>query len=450
MSREYGQTRLKVEGMVCSGCETIIKNQLKRFDGVIEIEANYKNAIVYVIYNETKINKYEIIKAIRDLDYKITDNNAEEECISSNGKSIKKSKYNIKQLLGIVIIIVALYFIINSTVGFNFIPQINQSMGYGLLFVAGLLTSLHCIAMCGGINISQCASYQIDDTKSPLKPSMLYNVGRVFSYTIIGGVVGGLGSVVNFSGEANGIVAIFAGVFMLLMGLNMLNIFPQLKKFNVRMPKFFGKKINNSLNNRGPFYIGLLNGLMPCGPLQSMQLYALGTGSILNGALSMFFFSIGTIPLMFGLGVASSLISNKLSHKIMKLGATLVMILGLIMINRGLSLSGISIAGVTKSPSNIAVLNDNIQVVTTKMESGSYTPIVVQKDIPVKWTIIADESDLNGCNNPVTIPKYNIEKTLVPGENIIEFTPQEEGDIAYTCWMGMISSNIKVVENLEK
>lgn len=83
------------------------------------------------------------------------------------------------------------------------------------------------------------------------------------------------------------------------------------------------------------------------------------------------------------------------------------------------------------------------------MESGSYTPIIVQKGIPVRWTIKAEKSDLNGCNNPVTIPKYNIQKKLVPGDNIIEFTPEEEGNIIYTCWMGMISSNIKVVGNLD-
>ncbi|HEX3044166.1 MAG TPA: heavy metal transporter, partial [Bacillota bacterium] len=79
-----------------------------------------------------------------------------------------------------------------------------------------------------------------------------------------------------------------------------------------------------------------------------------------------------------------------------------------------------------------------------------YQPFVVQKGIPVRWTIKAKAEDLNGCNNPVTIPKYNIQKKLVPGDNVIEFTPSEEGNITYTCWMGMISSNIKVVSNLSK
>lgn len=101
-------------------------------------------------------------------------------------------------------------------------------------------------------------------------------------------VVGGLGSLVSFSGTAKGIVAILAGLFMVIMGVNMLNIFPALRKFNPRMPRFFWNKIHNNKGKHGPLVVGMLNGLMPCGPLQAMQIYALGTGSILAGATSMF------------------------------------------------------------------------------------------------------------------------------------------------------------------
>ena len=75
--------------------------------------------------------------------------------------------------------------------------------------------------------------------------------------------------------------------------------------------KLFGNKIYSNNGKHGPFYIGLLNGLMPCGPLQAMQIYALGTGSFVMGAASMFFFSVGTVPLMFGFGVLSSILSKK-------------------------------------------------------------------------------------------------------------------------------------------
>ncbi|MCR4437191.1 MAG: sulfite exporter TauE/SafE family protein [Clostridiales bacterium] len=459
MEQKLMKKVLQIAGMTCTSCEMRIENRLKKIEGVVEVKAIYSSSNVYVTYDANVVGLNEIVDAIEQLDYKVK--NGPKSQVAAQTREPKKTssdKMPVSHLLGVGIIIFALYIIIKNTVGFNFIPQVNQNMGYGILFVVGLITSLHCIAMCGGINLSQCVSYKFDegDTSkvSKLKPSLMYNMGRVISYTIIGGIVGALGSVISFSGTAKGIVAIISGVFMVIMGLNMLNIFPWLRKLNPRMPRIFGNKIHNNNGKHGPLYVGLLNGLMPCGPLQAMQIYALGTGSFLAGAASMFFFSLGTVPLMFGFGAVSSFLSGKFTHRMMKVSAVLVMILGIIMLNRGLNLSGIGLVNVAyASPTtsgNVAKIEGNVQVVTTKLESGRYTPFIVQKGIPVKWTISAAASDINGCNGTVTIPKYGISKKLVPGDNLIEFTPDEEGNIPYTCWMGMISSNIKVVSDVTK
>jgi sulfite exporter TauE/SafE len=282
--------------------------------------------------------------------------------------------------------------------------------------------------------------------------------GRVISYTLIGGVVGSIGSVVSFSGKAKGIVAILAGVFMVVMGLNMLNIFPWLRKFNPRMPKFLARKINieKAASSNSPLYVGLLNGLMPCGPLQAMQLYALSTGSPLKGALSMFFFSIGTVPLVFGLGALSSLLSRKFNQRMMQFSAMLVVILGVVMFQNGLGVSGIALPtfasnlNTTRTSQAKAltapVVENGVQQITTKLQTNAYEAITVQKGVPVKWTIQATIDTITGCNNRLLIPEYNIEKQLVPGDNVIEFTPDKSGVIPYSCWMGMIRSKITVVE----
>lgn len=449
---------LHIGGMSCTSCEIKIENTLKKLEGIIEVKAIFSSSNVYITYDANVIEPGRIIGAIEELDYKVENKPGEIASQTVAGKAVQ-DKMSVNQLLGVGIILFSLYVIIKNTVGFNFIPEVNQSMGYGILFAVGLLTSLHCIAMCGGINLSQCVSHNPGDNNhdkfAKLKPSLLYNGGRVVSYTVIGGVVGALGSVVGFSGAARGTVAIAAGVFMVIMGLNMLNIFPWLRKLTPRMPRIFGNKVHNNNGKYGPFYIGLLNGLMPCGPLQTMQIYALGTGSPVAGALSMFMFSMGTVPLMFGFGAVSSMISGKFTHKMMKVSAVLVMVLGVVMANRGLALSGVNFALASSSPSssssaseNVAKIQGGIQVVTTELESGRYTPFIVQKGIPVKWTIKVEKGDLNGCNNPLTIPQYGIQKKLSVGDNIIEFTPDSEGDVLYTCWMGMIRSNIKVVSDL--
>lgn len=445
---------LQVDGMTCASCEMRIENKLKKMEGVVEAKAIYSSSNVYVTYDANVIALDTIIETIEKLDYKVKNGSAGKPAVESRetGK-ISDDRMPVKQFLGIGIIVAALYLIINNTVGFNFIPQVNQNMGYGILFVVGMITSLHCIAMCGGINLTQCVSYKHAEGEtskiSKLKPSLMYNAGRVASYTIIGGIVGALGSVINFSGAAKGIVAIVSGVFMMVMGLNMLNIFPWLRKINPRMPKVFGNKIHNNNGKRGPFYVGILNGLMPCGPLQAMQLYALGTGNFFAGALSMFLFSLGTVPLMFGFGALSTFLSNKFTHKMLKVSAVLVMVLGFLMVNRGLALSGFNIAFASSGPGNVAKIEGDIQVVTTKLESGRYAPIVVQKGIPVKWTIKAEEGSLNGCNNAIVISEYNIENfKLAPGDNVIEFTPDKEGKFIYSCWMGMITGSISVVPDV--
>lgn len=449
---------LQIDGMTCTSCEMRIENSLKRLVGVVAVKAIFSSSNVYITFDTNIIGLEKIIVTIENLDYVVKNKPVTTAASKTNIKKSTEDKMSSYQLLGIGIILFAVYVIIKNTVGFNFIPEVNQSMGYGILFFVGLLTSLHCIAMCGGINLSQCVSYKLDGGNSSkiskLKPSLLYNSGRVISYTVIGGIVGALGSSISFSGAAKGIVAIISGVFMVIMGLNMLNIFPWLRKLNPKMPKIFGNKIHNNNGKYGPFYVGLLNGLMPCGPLQAMQIYALGTGNFAVGALSMFMFSIGTVPLMFGFGAVSSMLSGKFTHKMMKVSAALVIVLGMVMANRGLVLSDFKLPsmsfGVNNSTqgSSIATIQDDIQIVTTKLLSGRYEPITVQKGIPVKWTIQAQKSDINGCNNEILIPKFNKEKKLEAGDNIIEFTPTEAGTFAYSCWMGMIRSKITVVDDI--
>jgi len=153
---------------------------------------------------------------------------------------------------------------------------------------------------------------------------------------------------------------------------------------------------------------------------------------------------------MFLLGAVSTFLSGKFTKGMMKAGAALVIALGISMLGRGFSLSGLQL-GVASAASagDAAVVQNGVQEITTSLESGRYVPITVQKGVPVRWTIRVESGDLNGCNNPMVIPAFGIEKELVPGDNVIEFTPQETGTIPYSCWMGMIRSSITVVDDLD-
>lgn len=439
-----------IKGMTCTQCEKAIHRALTALRGVTEASVSFRNSSATVIFDSMTTNEVEVHQAIRDAGYEVV----------SLSTSVKKTPGALSplQMAGVGILLVAVYLLVERTVGFNFIPKVNASMGYGMLFVVGLLTSLHCIAMCGGINLSQCLIQKPDGTsQAGWKPSLLYNGGRVISYTIVGGVVGALGSVIRFPGPARGIIAILAGLFMVVMGINMLGFVPALRRFQIHIPAGIRNKLLGKSGDRGPFVVGLLNGLMPCGPLQAMQLYALGSGSAFTGAISMFLFSLGTVPLMFGFGVVSTMLSKKFTRAILRFSAVLVVVLGVIMMQRGFSLGGINI-GLTNNmaiptATATATVNadatkekNNVQVVKGEVRPNTYPAITVNKGVPVQFNLHADAANLNGCNGFILIPEFNIQKELQPGDNIIEFTPQKTGQIVYTCWMGMISSTITVEE----
>jgi len=456
---ERGSVRkvLNIEGMVCTGCELRIENAIRRLDGVLDVKADFRSSRVCLAFDAGIIGLDRIVETIRELDYGVKDEPGPETRPGQDASKAAQGSRSVSRLLGVSILLLALLYIITNTIGFDFLPEIDQSMGYGVLFAVGLLTSLHCIAMCGGINLSQCVSYRQDDETSgkfsKLRPSLLYNGGRVISYTLIGGIAGALGSGISLSGAARGVVAVTAGAFMVIIGLNMLNVFPWLRKLNPRMPKIFRSMTSGGSGKRGPFIVGLLNGLMPCGPLQAMQVYALGSGSFVSGALSMFMFSMGTVPLMFGFGAASTMLSSRFTHKMMKAGAVLVIALGIVMAGRGLALSGITLPSLQQGfgsarDGGVAVVKDGVQVVATRLYPGRYEPITVQKGIPVKWIIQAKKSDINGCNNEIVIPAFNKSVKLEVGDNIIEFVPDKTGTFTYSCWMGMIRSRITVVEDI--
>lgn len=301
-----------------------------------------------------------------------------------------------------------------------------------------------------------------------LRPAFLYNGGRVISYTIVGSIVGALGSVVSFSGFMRGIVQLIAGLFMLVMGLNMLGIFPKLRKFTPRLPHPLAARVE-VLRQKGnsPLYVGLLNGLMPCGPLQAMQLYALSTGSPARGAISLFLFALGTFPLTAFFGVVSSFLTGRFTKRLTTAAACAIAVMGLAMFGYGWSLSGFTfspldiLAGIpgvsqnavynvpsagTTPAGTLPDVRNGYQIVASVLQPGRYPAITVQAGIPVKWTITAPEGSVNGCNNRMFIREYGIEHRFKTGENLIEFTPERTGRFSYSCWMGMIRSSITVVE----
>lgn len=491
--------QLSIGGMTCIHCQNKIEQALRHTPGVTQASVSYRKGTAAITYDCDRTSLRDLVARIEALDYQVLPQ--PQHAWAGCGRTA-----------GLLAVIVALYALLQWSGALNLlVPSqlADTKMGYGMLFVVGLITSVHCVAMCGGINLSQClpqgASAGSGSRLAVFRPALLYNLGRVVSYTAVGfllgaaGLVLGGGSGTGLPTFLQGLLKLAAGVFMVVMGVNMLGLFPWLRRLQPSLPRALTSRIDaQKAQARGPFFVGLLNGLMPCGPLQSMQLVALATANPLAGALSMLLFSLGTVPLMLGLGSLVSALGRRFSRLVTSVGAVLVVVLGLAMLSQGGSLSGLlppehlfrlvlagCVLGLAASlpfrraeyrslaltaaavllltggmvwghlsasepPAEAAAgeaeLMDGLQVVNSTLSARRYPSITVQAGTPVRWVIDAPAGSINGCNYRMLLSAYGIEYTFQEGENIIEFNPTEPGTYSYTCWMGMLRGNIFVTE----
>lgn len=420
---------VKIEGISCSHCLDTIETNLLKEKNITKVEFQKNIAIIEYV---GKLEKKKIIKLINSLGY------LTQESYISDDISLLSDKVKPVEIIIILLIIILVFYLLNKIIGFNIfnvIPTIDENITYGMLFVTGLLTSIHCISMCGAINLLTVIN---KTTKRSYKKPILYNLGRLISYTALGGIVGLIGSVLTVNKTVTGIIILLASIVMFLMALAMLGLIP-LKKL---------KLIRHKTVTANPLIIGLLNGLMPCGPLQAMQVYALSTGSPIKGAISMFLFCLGTIPLMLGTGLFLNKLTGKWKIIVNKIATCLILILSVVMLNQALLYLNIDLfKNNDDSTYQKAILKETYQEVKINVSYGNYQDIIIQKDIPVKLIIHVDEDKLTGCNNEIYLAKYKIKKKLKVGDNIIEFTPTKEETLTYTCYMNMIKNNIKVIDN---
>ena len=194
----------------------------------------------------------------------------------------------------------------------------------------------------------------------------------------------------------------------------------------------------------------------------------------------MFCFSLGTVPLMLGFGSAVSMLGKRFTRQVLKVGAILVVVMGLSMMVQGGNLSGLNgkvtgtliaentntdadtttseatvnpdqtietttAADTTTASEDVSANTDEMQYVTSTLQPGrSYPDITVKAGEPVKWTVDAPDGSVNGCNYMIIQQDLGIQCAFDEGENVIEFTPEKAGTYTYTCWMGMITGKIYV------
>lgn len=326
---------------------------------------------------------------------------------------------------------------------------VNRNMNQIFLaFLTGLTTGgFSCFVVQGGLLVGILSEQKINDRKKTL---VMFLTSKLVAHTLLGGLLGLLGSAIIISPKTQGVMQIISGLLIILMALKLSEIHPVFRRIGFTPPKFIFKLLRNqskNINSLTPVLIGLLTILIPCGTTQAIMLLCVSTGNFWYGALILGAFILGTTPLFFALGIASEKI---LSIKPLKIFAILIMFyLALSAINSGQILRGskhtfqnyiavmFGSESEKKPQSNVV-----IDVKNTTYQASTNT---LKVNVPAKLTLKTNK--INGCIRIFTIPEYNISKILpVTGTETVEFTPTKLGRLTYTCSMGMYSGYFNIIK----
>lgn len=294
-----------VVGMHCASCVLLTEHELKEVPGITKVKASLKEHRVEVTGDFGEQTAEEILNTLNPIMQEHGYSLAQEKQI----RSVNWSEFS-TALPGAVLFIA--FFIVLQKLGIvNLVGA--GDINYPTIFLIGVIASLStCMAIVGGLVLSVSASFAKEGDK--IRPQMLFHGGRLVSFFILGGAIGALGSVFHLGNTGALILGILVALVMLILGINLLDIFPWAKNLQPTLPRFLSrnllqiKKVNHTLT---PLAVGVLTFFLPCGFTQSMQIYSLTTGSPLEGALTMLIFALGTLPALAALSFASLSIQNK-------------------------------------------------------------------------------------------------------------------------------------------
>ncbi|OGG07053.1 hypothetical protein A3D05_01985 [Candidatus Gottesmanbacteria bacterium RIFCSPHIGHO2_02_FULL_40_24] len=337
------------------------------------------------------------------------------------------------------------------------------------VFLTGLLTGgLTCMAVQGGLLAAVLAQRENKRLMSKMKksgslfPVLSFLISKLVAYTVLGFLLGFLGSYFRFSVITQAFIQSAVAVFMIGTALNILNIHPVFRYFVITPPKFLFRLLKNQSKSNDIFAPGVLGALtvfIPCGTTQAIMALALATADPFYSALIMFSFILGTSPLFFIFGFLAGKLNNVFQNRFMRVAAFAILILAVFNINNALSLSGgrvliksawldFSCTALSICPHQILAASDvPVTEATIYFRSNGYSPrsITVPKNSLVKLNLV--NNDGYGCIQAFSIPKLNVQKIIRTGSNdTVEIkTPNTAGDISFSCSMGMYGGVIRVI-----
>lgn len=325
-----------VQGMHCQACVLLTESELQDLPHIEQAKASLATCCVEVTgtfeIDSPETIAEQLTQTLKPHGYTVL---TEKPVHSVNWKDFKIA-------VPIALGFIALFILLQKLGIVNLISS--DKVTYGTAFVIGIIASLStCMAVVGGLVLSMSATFA--QTGDRIRPQMLFHLGRIISFFVLGGVIGAVGASFSLGTTGLFILSALIGIVMILLGLNLLDTFPWAKRFQPSMPKFLSRKALNVTKFNHiltPALVGIITFFLPCGFTQSMQIYSLSTGSFLSGGLTMLAFALGTLPVLALVSFSSFSIGNGVKAGIFfKTAGLIVMLFGLFNILNALAAIGV-------------------------------------------------------------------------------------------------------------
>lgn len=352
-------------------------------------------------------------------------------------------------------------------------------------FVTGLTTGgLSCLAVQGGLLASSLAhqieqdylvrathaqhkkprgkkdhALRVQPPPSTTLPILLFLAAKIVAYTLLGALLGLLGSYLTLSPATRAILMILIGIFMLGNALRMFNVHPVFRYFSIEPPRFITRYIRRTAKGTDtftPLFLGALTVFIPCGVTQAMMAAALGTSSLAMGAALMFTFTLGTSPVFFIIAYLTTELGARLEKFFMRFVAVVVLVLGLVTVNGGLNILGspLSFQNLTRNmlpsknvPGPVSQASPSSAAegeVVLYVQNEGYFPQTLSAPAGKDLTLNLITNQTYSCSRDFVIPALDYYK-LLPDTGTVQVSipAQEKGStLFFTCSMGMYTGQI--------
>ncbi len=343
------------------------------------------------------------------------------------------------------------------------------------IFLTGLITGgLTCLAVQGGLlaaTIAQREEERLKEkvTKGNAIPILSFLLAKLAAYTVLGFLLGWLGSAFQLSLSARTILQFVIAGFMIGTALNILEVHPIFRYFVIQPPRFLTRLVRKQSKSQdmfAPALLGAFTVFIPCGTTQAMMALAIASGNPLYGAAILFVFVLGTSPVFFLLGYFATKLGDAMHQQFMKFAAYAIIVLAVFNANNALALTGsnftldnmwngfwctVSFCDSSPIQTTQAASRQGSEKATNEatinIEAAGYNPNNVTVKAGSQVTLHLINSGGGGCTQSFVIPKLGLSKIVPLGNSdTLRFTaPSEPGNIAFMCGMGMYRGVINVI-----